>query len=107
MAAPTEPVPEFPPLSPAGETVVHDATSFAASCLSKLEAFPSRKNWKLGAPIVTRVDKWGLLWRVDFKIVGEEISPSVNRIVCWGTKDGTPVNIQIAIGQDVAPLSPP
>ena len=99
------PLSNFPPLSPESEIPAHEP-AFAARCLAKTEIFPTRRNWQLGMPLVTRSKKWGLLWRVDFEIVGNDVRPLVNRVVCQGTEDGEIVNIQLAVAQSITPLFP-
>src|SRR6516165_11079464 len=90
----------FPPISPEGETVVPESPSFLAACLSHSNQMVQSSGWLLGTQLLTRSDKWGAIWRVDFKIPGEDISPLVNRIICW-QEPNERINIMYAIGQDV------
>jgi hypothetical protein len=53
---------------------------------------------------LTHNDKWGLVWRVDFKYPHDDLAPLINRVICWRTDDGKGVNAEIAIGQHLAPL---
>jgi hypothetical protein len=93
----------FPPISPEGETVVSESPSFLATCLSHSNQMVQSGGWVLGTQLFTRSDKWGMIWRVDFKIPSEDVSPMVNRIICW-QEPNERVNVMFAIGQDVPPL---
>jgi hypothetical protein len=94
---------ETPSLDPDGQILTADNTTFTTKCVSLVDKVSSGKNWQLGQPLLTRSEKWGLVWRVDFKISDADFSPLVNRIVCWEIADGNNA-IDIAIGQHVAPL---
>lgn len=95
---------ESPPLSPEGEKIVQGDPSFVAACQERIRYLASTGLWKLGKPLLTHSDKWGLVWRVDFEYPHDDLAPLINRAICWRTDDGTGVNSEIAIGQQVAPL---
>jgi hypothetical protein len=91
---------EFPPIVPDGEAVTEEP-SVTATCSEQVREFT--KHWQLGQPLLTRSDKWGLVWRVDFTMPGESLAPLINRIICW-QEPGGGVVITVAIGQPVPPL---
>ena len=92
---------DFPSLEPVGETAIAEDRTFEQKCLSRVEQVAPGDRWRLGTPLLTKSDKWGLIWRADFTIAGVDISPLVNRIVCWQSPSGD-VSINIAIGQRLA-----
>ena len=94
---------DSPSLDPDGHIVTADNTTFTGKCLSLVDKFSSGNNWRLGQPLLTRSERWGLVWRVDFTFSDAEPSHLVNRIVCWEFPDGN-VSIEIAIGQHLTPL---
>jgi hypothetical protein len=53
--------------------------------------------------IVTQTEKWGLVWRADYKRPGPESPDRVNRITCWKSPDGD-FRIEFAVLQLTAPL---
>ena len=94
----------LPPVVPAtGELVVINEPLFSAECLLFLESKDVAKNWKLGKPLLTRTDRWGAVWRVDFEIGADHVLALTNRIVCWRNSSGE-LQLLIAIGQKVSPL---
>jgi hypothetical protein len=93
----------FPPNEPVGERTVDD-DAFATECMTLMRPF-AETNWELSKPVITRSEKWGLVCRVDFAIVGQDISPRVNRIVCWKKPDGE-FYVRVSAGQDILPLHP-
>jgi hypothetical protein len=78
-------------------------TTFAAECLLPWSDLIKKSGWVLGAPLVTQSKRWGQILRVDFKIPGEDLSPLVNRLICWRTPAGN-LQLNVAIGQRVPPL---
>ena len=103
--------PAGPPLDPNGEAPMDDP-SLAAGCLqravdlgAKLNSAPDSAgyfDWKLGAPLITHSDDWGVICRIDFVMAGADVAPRVNRLVMYNT--GNRNDVMIAFGQDVAPL---
>ena len=94
---------ESPSLDPDGQIVTADNTAFTEKCLSLIDKFSLGKNWRLRQPLLTRSEKWGVVWRVDFTISDADSSHLVNRIVCWEVPDGN-ISMEIAIGQHLTPL---
>ena len=97
-------VPEFPPLSPEGETSAPDDRDFPKACLKDLNLIVQRVGWRYGASFLSHSEKWGDIWRIDFEIAGEDLSPRINRVMCWRTPADAKLNLMIAIGQDILPL---
>jgi hypothetical protein len=93
-----------PPLAPEGEKIAQNDPDFATACLARVHYLAPTGQWKLGEPLLTHNDKWGLVWRVDFKYPHDDLAPLINRVICWRTDDGKGVNAEIAIGQHLAPL---
>lgn len=92
-----------PPLEPTGEQQVAGNEAFLASCRAALDDIPITREWKLGPDLLTRTDRWGLVWRADFELPGESLAPLINRLVCW-QKEGGDLTLEFAIGQSVSPL---
>ena len=93
----------IPPIAAEGEKVLPEDTTFTAECLLPWNDFITRMRWVLGTALVTQSEQWGDILRVDFKIPGEDLSPLVNRLICWRTSAGYS-QLNIAIGQRVPPL---
>jgi hypothetical protein len=93
----------MPPLDWTSERQAPEQTEFAAACLKSLESFPMAKAWKLKRQIVTESQRWGLIWRADFEIEGEDVKPLVNRVLCWRKADGS-LTVAFAVGQSAKPL---
>ena len=93
MNAQGQEIDEIPSVAPEGENVLPENTTFAADCLLSLNDLTTKGGWALGARLVTR-ERWGEVLRVDFKIPGEDLSPLVNRVICWRTPAG---NLQLNI----------
>jgi hypothetical protein len=89
---------ETPSLEPDEEIALGDNDAFVRECLSLVDNFGG---WQLGRTVLTRSERWGLVWRADFTISGADLSPLLNRIVCWELPSLT---IEVAIGQRLAPL---
>jgi hypothetical protein len=92
----------FPPVAPANERTVPADLSFVNVCIANSADIAAKGGWELGTQLLTQSDDWGTIWRADFKIPGSDLSPLVNRIICW--KKGDKVNVMFAIGQSVVPL---
>jgi hypothetical protein len=103
MIAQNKAADSFPPLEPDGENLASENSSFTALCVSKTSELAGMSGWQLGPPVLTRSNVWGLVWRADFKIPGQDLSPLANRIVCWIKPDDR-VEMIFAIGQPIAPL---
>ena len=97
---------DIPSMAPEGENVLPENTTFAAECLLPWNDLITKTGWVLGAPLVTQSERWGEILRVDFKIPGEDLSPLVNRLICWRTPAGN-LQLNVAIGQKVPPLGKP
>jgi hypothetical protein len=97
---------DVPSIAPEGEKVLPANSSFAADCLLPWNDLITKSGWVLGVSIVTQSERWGEVLRVDFKIPGEDLSPLVNRLICWRTAAGH-LQISVAIGQNVPPLHKP
>jgi hypothetical protein len=93
---------EYPSLAPEGE-ILAEGEAFAQDCLARIMAMAKNLEFKLaGEPVLTRSERWGLIWRVDFEYVQENYL--VNRFVCAERGRDGPA-IVVAIGQELTPLS--
>ncbi len=103
MGAKAEPQPPeaLPPLNPEGEASLQDE-AFRNECLSQMKASSGDLGFKLGPPLLTRSERWGIILRADFKTPSSIDAHRINRVVCWKA-DGR-LNIAYTIEQDIAPL---
>ena len=94
---------EFPSLAPESETLA-EGEAFAQDCLARIMAMAKNLEFQLaGPPLLTRSERWGLIWRTDFVYARENIA--VNRFVCAERGRDGPA-IVVAIGQeDLVPLT--
>jgi len=103
MNANAENSPATPPVTPDSDEAMPNNSSFAATCLSQMQALPLANEWKLGRQLLTQSDQWGAVCRIDFEIAGDDIKPLVNRIIFWQLPHGD-IKMMFAIGQNVPPL---
>lgn len=96
-------VPETPPLEPTGETVVAGHAAFVLRC-RHIAGSVIGEDSTLGTEMLTDSERWGPVWRADYKLAEIDLSPWVNRVVCWIKPDGG-FHIGISLGQDIPPLS--
>jgi hypothetical protein len=99
-------LPELPPASPEGETVVADERLFIDACKSAIADQAQTLGWSFGNSVLTHSDRWGLVWRVDFFVIGRPVQHTslINRAIHWGKSDGTIDGAAFLFGQQVAPL---
>jgi hypothetical protein len=93
---------ETPPLMPDREAVVIERLLFIDACKAAFAADAQRFQWVFEKSLLTRSERWGLIWRSDFVIAGRPKSfQLVNRAMCWGAAEieGT----LVAFGQKIAP----
>lgn len=45
-------------------------------------------HWRIGKSLLTRSDRWGLVWRVNVQTLGMAGSRRVSRVVYWGDPGG-------------------
>jgi hypothetical protein len=101
--AQSEELDPIPPVAPEGEKIIAENSSFAEDCLSLYDKLIKRSKWVLGTSLVTQSERWGEIFRVDFKIPEDDLSPLVNRLICWRTPAGF-FQLNVAIGQNAPPL---
>ena len=93
---------EFPPLEPEAE-IIAEGEAFAQDCLMRIMAMSKNLEFKLsGMPVLTRSERWGLIWRVDCEYAN--LNQPVNRFVCAERGQNGPA-IVVAIGQELVPLT--
>ena len=103
--APPEDPPEGPPLVPTEESEIEGHADFVAACHETARVLlGNKREWD--AQLLTRSDKWGVVWRADFAAAGMNLSPLINRVVCWQKPNGA-FHIHTAIGQNIPPLRLP
>jgi hypothetical protein len=102
-----EPMVEFgerPPWVPDRETVVTDEPSFVEVCKAALSAPAQELQWEFEKSLLTRNQRWGLVWRADFVVAGQQRSSRlINRAMCWGGANGVE-GTAVGFGQRIAPL---
>jgi len=90
----------YPSAEPNGETAAAENSVFVNACMSMISDRAAALGWHLGRSLLTRSDVWGLVWRIDFKAKDHpESSPYVNRVICWGSPDGTVSGTATVFGQ--------
>jgi len=83
-----------------GEAPVAESPAFVAACMSIVSDRAAALGWRLGKSILTHSDVWGLVWRIDFQARGHpKGSHYVNRVICWGSADGTVLGTATVFGQ--------
>ena len=101
------PVPSFPPLVPTDETVLASDPAFESECMSAISDQAKDLRWRFRSSVLTKSEKWGIIWRVDFDTPESANTSFINRVTCWRTPEETgngPTGICFAIGQRVSPL---
>jgi hypothetical protein len=76
-----------PPFGPDDEVLATDAR-FETACLLESASMAKSANWELLSPLMTRSEKFGLVWRVDFRFPLETDDHEVNRIMLWKLPNG-------------------
>jgi hypothetical protein len=95
---------EMPPWVPDRETVVADEPSFVEACKSAFTAEAQQFEWVFEKSLLTRSQRWGLVWRADFVVAGRSKSSHlINRAMCWSGVDGVE-GTAVGFGQRIAPL---
>jgi hypothetical protein len=98
-------LPESPPLEPEEEVVLVDEPTFLNACKSLIAEDADRFEWSFGKSLLTRSERWGLIWRVDFVTRFSPGSNCANRIImCWVDASGSPIGLWIAFSRPIAPL---
>jgi hypothetical protein len=106
----TEITEHFPPMAPDSEELVLPSDpEFERACLVSVSHMAEKQKWRYKNSILTRSEKWGLIWRVDFEILDSYHSGSaVNRIIFFKLPDArldeAASGICTAFGQRVKPL---
>jgi hypothetical protein len=73
-----------PPSVPASdETQIKPDPSFEAECMAALADTANQNNWQFKNSLLTRSEKWGLVWRVDFVTPVGTRPGAGNRATCW------------------------
>jgi len=97
-----DPVSE-PPLVPEVESAMAEGAPLVEECRAILKKSVDGDRWQVGPSLIANSDKWGVVYRADFKIPGPDLSPLINRFVCWRTTGGH-IRIMMAVGQGIAAL---
>lgn len=92
-----------PGLEPGADAKPLDDPAFIEKCRPTVDELVTQAGAKLGKSLLTREETWGPVWRADFTFPEKDLSPLVNRIVCWTAPNGS-VSVEMAIGQRVKPL---
>ena len=107
----TEGVPHFPPISPGEEEeVLPRDLEYENGCLSSVSGMTEKLKYQFKNSLLTRSQKWGLVWRVDFVVLGSYSygSNSINRMIFFrlpnAAKDEVVSGMTTAFGQRVKPL---
>src|ERR1700693_3721235 len=85
---------------PEDETVTVEKPAFVSACMSIASSDAAALGWRLGKSILTHSDVWGFVWRIDFRTKDHAQDPEfANRLVCWGSEDGTALGTATYFGQ--------
>jgi hypothetical protein len=96
---------ERPPLEPEEDVVIVDEPTFLNACKSLIAEDAERFEWSFGNALLTRSEKWGLIWRVDFTTkYGGPVTNRTNRIICWGDASGSFLGLSVSFGQAITQL---
>jgi hypothetical protein len=94
---------EYPPTEPESEIMEAEGGAFVDDCRARILAIAKNLGFELsGPPLLTRSERWGLIWRTDFAYASDNFA--VNRFVCAERGANGPA-IVVAIGQDLTPLT--
>lgn len=95
---------ESPPIVPSPDEVIVPSHQFVThACRREMDRVLARLHAQLGTSVLTQGARWGDVWRGDFLLPGDGHLDGVNRLICWLPRSRT-WTIEIAIGQQVAPL---
>jgi hypothetical protein len=95
---------EIPPWVPDREPAVADEPSFVEACKAAFSAEAQQFQWEFEKSLLTRSQRWGLVWRADFVVAGRQRSSHfINRAMCWGRAHGVE-GTAVGFGQRIAPL---
>jgi hypothetical protein len=97
---------EKPPWVPDHEAVV-DEPSFVEACKEAFTDQAQKLEWVFERSLLTRSQKWGLVWRPDFVVAGRASPDLINRAMCWGSAGGGVDGTAVGFGQRIAPLNAP
>jgi len=76
-----------PPLDPGAEPRM-PGHAFNEECVAFCQQLLCENERLCGAGIVTETEKWGLVWRADYKSLGSSFPNLVNRVVLWKSPAG-------------------
>jgi len=97
-------LPESPPLEPKEEIVLLDEPTFLNACKTLIAEDAEKFEWSFGKSLLTRSERWGLIWRVDFVTRYSPAPNCTNRIMCWRDASGSAIGLWIAFSRPIAPL---
>jgi hypothetical protein len=91
----------LPQMEPQNELMAPSETAFVEECKARISDDAKKFGWIFGNSIVTRSDKWGLIWRVDFFLPGDEKRRGlINRIICWRAANEEGISAAFAFGHN-------
>jgi hypothetical protein len=93
----------IPPPAPLNEQVIDPNADFLTACMSRILPLAQKFVIRLGKSLFTYSDEFGNVLRIDFTFFDQDLSPSINRIICDQPSPGK-LRIGFAIGQKVKPL---
>ena len=101
-------VPEIPGFVVSSDEIIQPADAhFEAECKAEISDISESLGYVFKSSILTKSEKWGLIWRVDFEIRGRTNRLGVvNRVVCWRKPDqaGERVGVSVGFGQRISPI---
>ena len=86
----------FPTVPSESETVVQNDPSFTDACKAKVADAAEKFGCRFENSILTRSEKWGLVWRADFKIKNQSSETGlINRVICWREPGATEIRLAV------------
>lgn len=95
----------FPAVPFENETIVRNDSSFVDACKAKVADAAEKFGWRFETSVLTRSEKWGLVWRADFRIKNQSAERKlINRVICWREPGATEIRLAVTFGQQIEPL---
>lgn len=95
----------LPPIAVEPDEIVLPLDSeFAEECRKYAQWHMDHVSGQLHEMLLTFNKPCGLIWRADYT-AGGDLSPLVNRVMCWRRTSDYAIQIAMAVGQDTPPLS--
>ena len=93
-------VANLPPIVPLNEETAGDEMAFVSECYRRLG---DTTGWNMGNTLLTRTERWGLLWRADFNEKSSEPG-TISRVICWDEPGSGRQFVMFARDRNIPPL---